>query len=393
MTSRMPSISKDIVERINLVVGNAPRPVPLHAPEFNGSEWEKVKDCLDTGWVSSVGRYVDEFEYKVAESCGTKFGVALVNGTAALQMALQVVGVKPGDEVLVPSLSFVATANAVVHLGAKPHFIDIDPDTLGLSPTALEEHLRQNCRAQNSALINKATGARISAVVPMHVFGHPASMRKIWQVAEEFGLHIVEDAAEALGSEYFGSPCGSLGHVAALSFNGNKTLTTGGGGAIVTNDATLATRAKHLSTTAKLPHQWEFVHDEVGYNFRMPNLNAALGCAQLEQLPERLLQKRALADKYFEAFKDLEDIEMFQEPANCKSNFWLNTLVLKTPDLEVRDDILRATNAAGLQCRPVWRALHTLEFFKSNPRSKLPATESFEKRLINVPSSAWLGAA
>lgn len=384
-------LAAEVVERVEAVVGTASRPVPLHAPEFAGAEWEMVKDCLDTGWVSSVGTYVDRFEAKVARLCGAAHGVAVVNGTAALQIALQVAGVQPGDEVLVPSLTFVATANAVRHAGGVPHFVDSAEDTLGIDPQALESHLRRVARRGRGGPVNRETGAPIRAVVPMHVFGHPMDMDGLLAMAESWSLTVVEDAAEALGSVYRGRLCGSLGRIAALSFNGNKIVTTGGGGAIVTNDPTLARRAKHLTTTAKLPHRWAFDHDEVGYNYRLPNINAALGCAQLEQLPQRRASKRRLAELYLSAFEGLDEAAIFLEPSGCESNYWLNTLVLSPGLAHQRDALLDRLNDAGLQCRPVWTPMHRLAMYRDCPRASLPVTEDLVGRIINLPSSAALG--
>lgn len=387
----MSDIAAQIIERLEDVVGDAPRPVPLHAPEFAGSEWAMIKDCLDTGWVSSVGSYVDRFEAEVARLCGTEHAIAAVNGTAALQIALQVVGVRPGDEVLVPSLTFVATANAVRHAGAVPHFVDSAVETLGLDPVALDTHLRRVAKAGPDGPVNRETGATIRAVVPMHVFGHPVDLEGLSQVAQGWGLQIVEDAAEALGSSYRGRACGGLGRVGAVSFNGNKIVTTGGGGAVVTNDAVIARRAKHLTTTAKLPHRWAFVHDEIGYNYRLPNLNAALGCAQLEQLPVRLARKRKLAERYLSVFDGLKGAAIFREPPGCASNYWLNTLVLDPATAGLRDDLLDALNDAGLQCRPAWTPMHMLEIHADCPRAPLPVTEGLSRRIISLPSSAALG--
>lgn len=384
-------LAAEIVARVEGAVGAAARPVPLHAPEFAGAEWAMVKDCLDTGWVSSVGAYVERFEAEVARLCGAAHGVAAVNGTAALQIALQVAGVRPGDEVLVPSLTFVATANAVCHAGAVPHFVDSAEDTLGLDPAALDTHLRQTARPGPDGPVNSETGAVIRAVVPMHVFGHPVDMDVVLTLAESWGLTVVEDAAESLGSIYRGRPCGGLGRIGALSFNGNKIITTGGGGAIVTNDPELAHRARHLTTTAKLPHRWAFDHDEVGYNYRLPNLNAALGCAQLEQFPLRLARKRRLAERYLAVFEGLEGVTIFREPAGCESNYWLNTLLLAPGQANQRDALLDSLNDAGLQCRPAWTPMHRLAMYRDCPRAPLPVTEALAARIINLPSSAVLG--
>lgn len=382
----------EVVSRLRVILHEPQSFVPLHAPEFSGGEWDMVKDCIDTGWVSSVGSYVDRFERDVAEACGVSHGVALVNGTSALHLALQIVGVAPGDEVIVPAMTFVATANAVCHAGAVPHFVDSDARTLGIDADALERHLGAITVVRGTQLFNRETGARVAAILPMHVFGHPTDMGPLMDIANAYGLPVVEDAAEALGSRYYGRPCGGLGRIAALSFNGNKIVTTGGGGAIVTDDADLAHHAKHLSTTAKLPHRWAFDHDAVAYNFRLPNINAALGCAQLEQLEDRLVRKRALAENYIAGFSDLEGAVMFREPEGCSSNYWLNTLILDEDHATQRDLLLDELNTAGLMSRPVWRLLHRLPFYTNCPRAPLPVAENLERRIINLPSSANLWA-
>lgn len=364
---------------------------PLHAPEFSGREWEMVKDCLDTGWVSSVGKYVDAFESRVAEISGTKYGVAVVNGTAALEISLIVAGVKPGDEVLMPSLTFVATPNAAHHAGAVPHFVDSCPNTLGLDPVALRDHLTTIAERRPQGAVNRETGRRLAALVPMHTFGFPVDMDALTAVASDWGIPVVEDAAESLGSSYKDRPCGGLGLVGAVSFNGNKILTTGGGGAIVTNDEALAKRAKHLTTTAKIPHRWAFEHDEIGYNYRMPNLNAALGVAQLEQLDDRLARKRALAQRYFDAFSGFNGGMMQAEPKGTRSNYWLNTFVLGPDRQDQRDALLDALNADGLMARPIWTLMHRLKIYADCPRAPLPVAMDLERRIINLPSSAELG--
>lgn len=377
------------VDLVRTVIGPTGGVVPLHEPEFTGAEWDLVKDCLDTGWVSSVGKYVDRFETQVAELCGVRHGVATVNGTAALQIALQVVGVSRGDEVLMPALSFVATANAATYAGAVPHFVDVSAETLGMSPDALEDHLLRIGERRGGSVVNRETGRRIAAVVPMHTFGHPVDMDALVEVAGHWGLSVVEDAAEALGSLYRGRPCGGLGRIAALSFNGNKIVTTGGGGAIVTNDPHLARRAKHLTTTAKTPHRWAFHHDEIGFNYRLPNLNAALGCAQLDQLPERLARKRRLAGRYMAAFVDYPLGHIFEEPQGCESNYWLNTLLLAQGN--TLDRLLAELNDNGLLARPVWTPLHFLPMYSGVPRAELPVTEDLAERIVSLPSSAGLG--
>ncbi|WP_417464341.1 LegC family aminotransferase [Kordiimonas sp.] len=384
------ALAGDIKDRLYHFLGAPEGFVPLHEPEFRGEEEALVTDCIRSGWVSSVGQYVDRFETDIAKVCGTRYGVAVVNGTAALEVSLRIMGVGPGDEVLMPSLTFIATANATSHLGAVPHFVDIEERTLGISPKALKAHLEKIGERRDGSVYNRETGRRLAAVVPMHVFGHPVDMNGLNAVAAEFGLQVIEDAAEALGSLYGDKPCGGLAPIAALSFNGNKILTTGGGGAIVTNDETLARRAKHLTTTAKQPHAWAFRHDEIGYNYRMPNLNAALGVAQLAQLDTRLAQKRQLAQAYLEAFSGHPDLQVLAEPEGARSNYWLNALVLAPHAAAARDTILETLNGAGLMARPVWEPLHTLPIYADAPRADLPVTMDLAARIINVPSSAHL---
>lgn len=386
------SLAEDIKDTLHQILGKSAGFVPLHEPEFNGEEETLVTDCIRSGWVSSVGKYVDSFEQEVAKACGAKYGVAVVNGTAALEVALRVAGVVPGDEVLMPSLTFIATANATHHLGAIPHFVDADPIHLGISAPALLAHLEKIGEMRKGHLYNGTTGRRISAMVPMHVFGHPVDMDDLSVIAEQFGIILIEDAAESLGSRYKGKPCGGIGKLGALSFNGNKILTTGGGGAIVTNDEELAHRAKHLTTTAKVPHRWAFFHDEIGYNYRMPNLNAALGVAQIRQLDERIMKKRDLAAGYIAAFADHACVSVLTDRPGVQSNYWLNTLLLAPHVAAARDDVLAVLNTAGLMARPIWEPLHTLPIYAGAPHSDLSVTETLATQVINIPSSAHLAA-
>ena len=363
-------------------------PIALHEPNIGQRENELVSKCLASGWVSSVGEYISEFEQGLAKFTNSKHAIAVVNGTAALHLALHSVGVKPGDEVLVPTLSFVATANAVSHCGAIPHFVDSDPETLGLDPLALREHLRANASLRDGELHNTSTGRRISAVVPMHTFGHPMQIKALIDVAKEFNLVVVEDAAESIGSYVGSTHTGTFGRCSSLSFNGNKTITTGGGGAILTNDAELAQRIRHLATTAKMPHDYEYIHDAVAFNYRMPNINAALGCAQLSRLDDFLAAKRVLAKKYAEGFSSARSMQFVAEPHGTTSNYWLNTIRLNKPDLSLRDELLVAARASGYMCRPAWNLLHTLPMHESSPRAKLPVAQNLWQSLINIPSSA-----
>ncbi|MHB1018551.1 MAG: LegC family aminotransferase, partial [Coriobacteriia bacterium] len=312
-------------------------------------------------------------------------------GTAALQIALQLAGVRAGDEVLVPSLTFIATANAVIYCNATPHFVDSEERTLGVDPLAIRDYLGATSELRSGVCVNRATGRVIRAIVPMHTFGHPVDIEGVLALARDFRLAVVEDAAESLGSTVGGRHTGTFGLLGTLSFNGNKTVTTGGGGAILTNDTELAMRAKYLTTTARVPHRWAFVHDEVGYNYRMPNLNAALGCAQLEQLPAMVEAKRNLFRMYRKAFADLTLARLFAEPAGCESNYWLQAILLDESVAAQRDEILTATNDVGLMTRPAWALLHRLAPFRTCPAMKVPVAESLERRIINIPSSAHLG--
>ncbi|QVL50149.1 MAG: LegC family aminotransferase [Thiocapsa sp.] len=385
----MNSLPDAIVAAIRDVVG--PGPVNLHEPRFAGNESRYVQDCIDSTFVSSVGRYVDRFEAELATYTGARHAVAVVNGTAALHVALLLAGVEANDEVIVPALTFVATANAVRYCGAVPHFADSNERTLGLDPDALRDWLNTIAEpAPGQGCINRLTGRRIRAIVPMHTFGHPCDLDGLLAVAREFQLTLVEDAAESLGSTYHDRHTGTLGRLGTLSFNGNKTITTGGGGAILTDDSDLARRAKHLTTTAKVPHRWAYEHDAVGFNDRMPNINAALGCAQLEQLPEFLASKRRLYERYRAVFSTLPHVRIMAEPAGCRSNYWLQTLLLDDSAADQRDAILEATNAAGFMTRPAWTLMHRLAPFLECPRAPLSVAVSLERRIINVPSSAGL---
>ncbi|MDC0992868.1 LegC family aminotransferase [Alphaproteobacteria bacterium] len=362
----------------------------LHEPRFVGNEQRYVQDCIKSTYVSSVGAYVERFESELAAYTGVRRAVAVVSGTASLQVALRLAGVEANDEVIVPALTFVATANAVNYQGAIPHFADSNLSTLGLDPLALREWLQINAEPSGGGYRNRSTGRCLRAMVPVHIFGHPCDMEGLMAVAHDFRLTVVEDAAESLGSFYQGKHSGTFGLMGTLSFNGNKIITTGGGGAILTNDERLADHAKHLTTTAKQPHRWEYFHDKIGYNFRMPNLNAALGCAQLEQLPNFIASKRRLFSTYKDFFSEIQGVCLFGEPPDCESNYWLESLILEDHIAEQRDEVLEATNDAGLMTRPVWQLMHQLEPYKNSPRAPLPIAESLARRLINIPSSAGL---
>jgi perosamine synthetase len=386
--STVTALPEQIVSAIRTVVGAGP--VALHEPSFAGNEWLYLKECLDSTFVSSVGKFVDRFEADLASFTGAKHAVAVVNGTAALHIALKLAGVKADDEVLIPALTFVATANAVAYCGAAPHFVDSSVPTLGVDADKLRDYLAGQTEQRAGQCVNRVTGRVIRAIVPMHTFGHPVALERVLAVAHDFNLVLVEDAAESLGSYYRGRHTGTFGRMGTLSFNGNKTITTGGGGAILTNDPELARHAKHLTTTAKLPHAWEYRHDEIGYNYRLPNLNAALGCAQLEQLPAMLASKRRLFQHYQAAFAPVAGVRLVSEPEQCQSNYWLQTLLLDAAVSSQRDAILRATNDAGCMTRPAWTLMHELMPFKECPRMDLANAQSLSQCLINIPSSAGL---
>jgi perosamine synthetase len=382
-------LASQVTEAIRSVVG--PGPEALHEPTFSGNEWDYLKECLDSTFVSSVGKFVDRFEYDLAQYTGAKYVVATVNGTAALHIALKLAGVIQDDEVLIPALTFVATANAVTYCNATPHFVDSEESTLGIDVAKLRSYLLDHTKIIAGQCVNTVSGRIIRAVVPMHTFGHPVDMDGLINLASEFKLVVVEDAAESLGSTYKGTHAGTFGRLGVLSFNGNKTITTGGGGAILTNDPELARRAKHLTTTAKLPHAWEYRHDEVGYNYRMPNINAALGCAQLEQLPQLLESKRDLFLRYQAAFNKVDGVQLMSEPNGCLSNYWLQTIILNADKSRYRDAVLEATNGAGFMTRPTWVLMKELTQFSEMPSMNLNVARELSQRIINIPSSAYSG--
>jgi perosamine synthetase len=384
---------QEVVDRVRSLLPASESRVALHEPRFLGNERTYVDDCIDSGWVSYAGAYVGRFEQALARACGVEHAIAVTSGTVGLQVALLMSGVLPGDEVLVPALTFVACANSVVHVGGVPHFVDVDETSLGICPDALAAHLDVVAERRDGGLCNRNTGRRISALMPVHVFGHPADMDRLSALANDRGLAIVEDATEALGSLYKERPCGSLASMSVLSFNGNKLVTTGGGGAILTSDATLADRVRHLTTTAKLPHRWAFLHDEVGWNFRLPNINAALGLAQIERLAAVVEAKRRLQNRYENAFSDLNGARIFTEAPFAESNYWLVALLLDRNNVDRLEPILRATNDAGLMTRPAWTPMHLLPMYGSNPRAALPVAEDLSRRIINLPSSPFLAPA
>ena len=358
--------------------------IPLHEPSFSGNEKKYVIDCIDSTFVSSVGKYVDQFEDMVAQYTGAKHAIATVNGTAALHTALLLAGVKENTEVITQPLTFVATCNAIQYCGATPIFVDVSKTTLGLCPDRLLEFLKNNTRQTTNGLINIKSGRVISACVPMHTFGHPVQMEEILSICSEFELPVVEDAAESLGSLYKGQHTGTFGLLGTLSFNGNKTITTGGGGMMLTNDDELAKRAKHITTTSKVPHKWAYIHDELGYNYRLPNINAALGCAQMEQLDTIIESKRQVAEKYKIFFKNI-DISFIKEPKGALSNYWLNTIQFKNK--EERDTFLSMSNDQDVMTRPCWELMNHLEYLKSEPMSHFENAVFFSNTLVNIGSS------
>ena len=361
--------------------------IPLHEPTFNGNEKKYLNECIDTSFVSSVGKYVDEFEEKIAHYTGSKFAIATNTGTSALHTSLLLANVEQNNEVITQALTFVATCNAISYCGAKSIFIDVDKDTMGLSPSALKIFLEENTIIKNEQCINNKTGKVIKACMPMHSYGHPCKIDKIKELCDEHHIFLIEDAAESVGSTYKGEHTGTFGELGVLSFNGNKIITAGGGGCIITDNKALAKKAKHITTTAKVPHEWNFNHDMVGYNYRMPNLNAALLVAQLEKLDDFIFSKRRLASRYEKFFVN-EDYTFFKEPENSKSNYWLNTILLN--DIQERDKFLNITNKNNVMTRPIWTLMNELPMFKSHQCGDLTNSRWLNDRVVNIPSSVVL---
>ena len=366
---------------------NTEKFIPLHEPRFNGNEKKYVLDCIDSTFVSSVGKYVDQFEKMVAEYTGAKYAIATVNGTAALHIALLLSGVSENTEVLTQPLTFVATCNAISYCNAFPTFIDINKETLGLCPEKLDHFLKHSTKKTPKGVINIHTKRIISACLPMHTFGHPAKIDQIISLCDKYDIPVIEDAAESLGSTYKNQHTGTFGLFGTFSFNGNKTITTGGGGMIVTNDKELAKKAKHITTTAKVPHSWDYVHDEIGYNYRLPNLNAALGCAQMETLDGFIKSKRMLAETYKNKLIS-DSFLFFEEPESCKSNYWLNALTFKNKNN--RDTFLELSNDNKIMTRPCWTLMNKLPIFKNSYNSDLTNSENISNCLVNIPSSVLL---
>lgn len=382
----MADFSKTI-EFIKSVYGNQEF-TPLSVPVFAGNEKKYLNECIDTTFVSSVGKFVDRFEEEIAKYTGSNKAVVCVSGTNALHMSLMLVGVERDDEVLTQALTFIATCNALSYIGAHPVFIDVDRSTMGLSPDSMKEWLVNNAEIRNGECFNKNTGRRVKACVPMHTFGHPVRIEEIVDLCAEYHIELVEDAAESIGSKYKGKHTGTFGKVGAISFNGNKTITTGGGGMMLFQDEELGKYAKHITTQAKIPHRWEFRHDHIGYNYRMPNINAALGCAQLENLDKYIASKRKVAAEYEEYFKNVPDIEFFVDSPDTFSNYWLNAVILK--DKEAQFEFLEQTNDNGVMTRPIWELMNRLPMFEKCENDGLKNTIWFADRVVNIPSSVRL---
>jgi perosamine synthetase len=361
--------------------------LPLHEPVFFGNEKKYLNECIDSTFVSSVGKFVDQFEQMVADYTGAKYAIATVNGTAALHIALKLVGTDEKSEVITQPLTFIATCNAISYCNATPVFVDVDKDTMGLNPQSLLSFLETETIQKENVCYNKTTGKKISAVVPMHTFGHPCKIDEIAAICDAYNIALIEDVAESLGSYFKGQHTGTFGKLAAFSFNGNKTITTGGGGMIITDDENLAKQAKYLTTTAKVPHPYEYIHDEIGYNYRLPNLNAALGCAQMETLEVILKNKRELANQYAYFF-NTEEIIFISELSDTKANYWLNAIVLK--DKAQRDLFLKETNDSGVMTRPIWALMNKLEMFKTCQTTDLSNALWLEERVVNIPSGVRL---
>lgn len=374
---------KETIEFIKKVY-NTDNFIALHEPRFRGNEKLYLNQCIDSTFVSSVGEFVNKFEEKIAKYTNSKYAIATSSGTSALHISLILANVQKEDEVITQSLSFVATANAISYIGAKPIFLDVDKQNLGLSYKALKEFLKDNTYIKDKKCINKTTGKTIKVCVPMHTFGHPCKIDKIAKICKKYYIEVVEDAAESLGSFYKGKHTGTFGKVSSISFNGNKIITSGGGGVILTNDKKLAKRAKHLTTTAKIPHPYEYIHDEIAYNYRMPNLNAALLLAQLEQLDSFIEIKKELAHKYKKFFKKYKDIKFIEEPKNSSSNFWLNAIILR--DKKQRDKFLELTNKNKIMTRPIWKLLSELDIYKDCQKDKLINSKYLEDHIVNIPS-------
>ena len=381
-------MKEEFVEFLGNVLGSPSETYPLHSPKFDQDDYDLVQDCLTSTFVSTVGPYTGTFESKLMDFTGARHVIAVVNGTSALQLGIECSGIPKGSEILIPAISFAATANAVIHAGQIPHFVDVEESTFGIDPGKLREHINSISTRQSGRLINRHTGRPISGLIPMHALGHPCQIIELKVLAEEFNLVLIEDAAESLGSFFNGEHTGLNGIGGILSFNGNKTITTGGGGAIITNDDEFARKVRHLSTTAKVPHPYRFIHDEAGYNFRMPNLNAALGVSQMDKLPEMLHSKRNLAKKYQESI-NFSWARVVNEQKNSVSNYWLNSIMLNEPDNLLLEDLIEFGVKNGFTCRPLWEPLNTLNPYAIYPSGNVSCALDVSRRVICMPSSAW----
>ena len=386
----MTDISIKIIDALKESIGAASEPVSLHEPYIDSTDNNFVEECLKSGWVSSVGSYVNEFEHLLEKKTGAKYAIAVGTGTAALHTALILAGVKAGEEVLVPSLTFVASANAISYCQAIPHFVDSDPDRLCVDPESLESYLEHKILDTKNGPINKDTGRIVRALLPVHVLGIPADMNYLLKIAERFKITVVEDAAESLGSFIGDTHTGNFGLAGALSFNGNKIITTGGGGAIITNNGDLAEQAKHITTTARVDSDIYFTHDQVGFNYRMPNLNAALGCSQIKKLDKLIRQKNKLRDIFKNYFSKINEVQLVKTPSECVSNNWLNGLLIRNSSIQIRNEIIKATNSRNYMTRPAWTPMHYLNMYKKCPRMSLTGAEKIYESLICLPSSAKL---
>lgn len=391
----MPSEAAQIVARLHAALGGgacADQPLALHEPSFSDEERAAVLDCLNSGWISSAGTYVDIFEKQLADFCNVPHAIACINGTAALHVALAVAGVRPGDEVIVPAISFIATANAVVYNQAIPHFVDICEDDLAIDPVALSKHLETICERRKDGLFNRKTGRRLAAIVPLHCFGYASKIDALVALGDQYDLPVVEDAAESLGSTLHGRALGTFGRASILSFNGNKIITSGGGGAILTADDDVAHQARHLTTTAKVPHKWAYCHDALGYNYRLPSLNAALGVGQLNRIEKFLEDKAQLHEIYRGVFAEFEGISLLEGAPDSRPNHWLNTIVLGEDRSGQRDEIIERAHAAGLMLRPLWDPLPAQPHLQACPAMDWPVARSLAARCLCLPSSHFIAA-
>lgn len=390
MTENDSLLAENILNAIASVAG--PGPISLHDPYFKGKELDYLRNCIDSTFVSSVGQFVDRFESELAAYTGAKYAIAVASGTAALHAALLIAGVKGGDEVLVPSFTFIATANAVSYCGATSHFIDSEAITLGVDVAKLRCYLLRETEQFSGQCLNRKTKKIIRAIVPMHTFGHASDIDGLLRIAHDFNIILVEDAAESLGSFYNGKHLGTFGLLGALSFNGNKIITTGGGGAILTDNKNLALKAKHITNTARIAHLWDISHDLIGFNYRMPNLNAAIGCAQLEQIKSKIVLKKKIYGLYKVAFENVKGVNLYHQREFCNANYWLQTLLLSDENVSKKDSILALLNSAGYMSRPAWTLLSTLIPYADSPKMDLSGAELLFKKVINIPSNWCLNA-